>query len=413
MSYLGMKFGQAYAKLLRNRNITLLLISSALASFNFGFFYWFFPVLLNQIMDITSVGITYSLTGLFAVPSVFLGGVLADLYGRKIVILTGAGVYLLGVTLLLFPQPLTVSLGVIFILGMSSFARSAISALVAESVKSDYRGRAFSLISMMGLIASAIGSLILGAVTLFSIRMAVILSVVLSLIILMLRIGLKETLTSTEPERVGFSKVASNLRRLKEGFTTTSVSLLAFLTVIVAFAATMEDPYYSIFMNSILKLESYQIGIIFGLIPLGQALMQPLAGSFTDKAGPVASILLGNIGAGMAIIMFAVLREPFLSSLSVIISSSLIAFHNIGFNVLKVNAVEKKARATVFGGLEAVWSVSSIPAPTLGACLWNLSPEMPFIISGVLATAFAVITFLLRKFILNVKSINNSVYCET
>ncbi|MGQ9641746.1 MAG: MFS transporter [Candidatus Bathycorpusculaceae bacterium] len=129
-------------------------------------------------------------------------------------------------------------------------------------------------------------------------------------------------------------------------------------------------------------------------MPLFQALTQPIAGRLTDKLGECFSLAFGNFVIGLTTTLFAYIQNPYVASSFLIASSLGASFHNVGFNLLTGKVTKPEGRASVFGILDSIWSLASVPSPYPGAVIWTLSPHYPFYAAAVLSLAVFFTFFL-------------------
>lgn len=381
-----------FVRATRIPNVAVLALSSVPSGISYGFLYWTLPLIVEEIGQTMLVGLSYTLALLISVPILLLGGIVADAYGRKPVIIAGTGIHTFGVLLLaIFPyNRYSVVIAVILIQGIATITSPLESTLIADAAEEDLRGTAYSVVFVSWLLSAAFGSFALAYLNeLLNIGFALTLCSFLGATALLLQLRLRETIMKKELSKSEIRKTVSGLRDL---FTEKFVILLSVMTIIVSIETTVDDPYYSIFMESILGLKKSHIGLIFGLIPLAQATLQPIAGRLTDRFGPQVSLILGNLGGAIAIYFFACLLDPFYAMLFLLLASSFGAFHNIGFTTLTSLQTRKEHRATFFSAMDVLWLLTAIPAPTLGAFLWGISPRSPFYASVSLSLLFSLLT---------------------
>ncbi|MDI6856630.1 MAG: MFS transporter [Candidatus Thermoplasmatota archaeon] len=387
---------QAIKSVIASRNIVVLLFSAYLTGSVFGFFYWALSLIVKRVGGIEMVGLLFAMTYILSFFCPLLGGVASDMFGRKRVIVASSLIDLFGVFSLFLAETLNnialLTVGFLMYEGASTIGSPAIYAIAAESVDEKSIGVCYSILQMSGLAACGIGSLILGFAFEISAVNALAICIILVIGALFSRLFLRETLKTRQKGRKYIEECVRPLKSLRQ--LSMIHFFLIFLTVLIGVETSIDGPYYSIFMDSVLKIDASTIGLVFALIPISQAMIQPVAGRVTDKLGPLTSIFIGNLVGAICVLFFILSPTKFIAASSLIIASMIGSFHNVGYRTLIAKESEASHKALAFGSLDALSALSSMPFPAVGAVLWQLSTILPFVVSIVLSLIIAMITLI-------------------
>jgi len=189
-----------YTLILRSRNVRILVLSSCVLSFLQGALPWLLPILLLQVGGPLFLGTAFAVANIDDAVMAFIGGNLADRYGRKKVLIFSRLMYVCGACLLLSSMLVggIISRGALFaavicLYGMTGVSSGPGSALLAESVESRYVGRAFSLLGSSSLLFRSLGAAILGIIYQRSPLLAALAMVFVSFVSTVLIFYIRET----------------------------------------------------------------------------------------------------------------------------------------------------------------------------------------------------------------------------
>lgn len=145
----------------RYHNFLYLLPASISAGFIFGYLQWALPLLIMKTGGASLIGKTFSISFLLNAILSLSAGMIADITGRKSLLVMSAIVLVAGNLLILTMTPL-LPLGVILIFMFPYLQRPALNSLLAESVEDKNMGKAFSVMQLVGLLGFTGGSAVLG-----------------------------------------------------------------------------------------------------------------------------------------------------------------------------------------------------------------------------------------------------------
>ena len=374
------------------RNLLLIYSSSFLMGFAFGYFRWIIPIILMETKGALILGTVFTFSFLITAFLAFSGGFLSDRYGRRLIIIGGTLLFATGATFLLASKvfPVLLVFGVLLIYTSPSFYRPAVDALITESTRIALLGRAFSVMPVLTLVGMSSGSVVLGFITESAgLLTAASVCCACAWIAVIFRVLIIEP--SQQSEHSSSSFPYWNVRAIVQ-----KQYLLFFAFIVVGTGLiSWFGIYFPNFLSEILLLGEKKMGILFSILSISQAVMQPVAGVFTDRFNERWALGVNLGGSGVFVLLFV-----FFSRINIIIalffilaSSSLSAFYNVGYSVYIARATHEHVRGTVYGGMETLGSLSSVPAPFIGALLWEKSSYLPFIIFGFCNLCYLCLLF--------------------
>ncbi|MFQ5909547.1 MAG: MFS transporter [Thermoplasmata archaeon] len=427
----------------RQRRVNLYVLStlSFLISLGFGLIAPFLPFYAEFLgADAIAIGVLLSsfmiTRALLATPF----GNLSDAIGRKKIVGVGSVMYALLAFLFTLPEDWV---GLIFVRAFQGVASAMVwpvgEALLVDSVPEKQRGQAMGTYIFAANLGWVLGPLIGGALlflgqnvlgldTLSSFRFPFYVLAILSLVAAGLFFATVEDIIEPRKHRKRRGRATNGERKktildmrtrfelrilylngLVNGF---SMGILSFITVL--------------FMNDILHIEEYAIGIIIGLTGSIGIIANIPAGRQADKVGRKPVLLLGGYLARFAALVlpfagFLPLRElgratsyafPFVYGLVAI--SALLGVRFFAFQIsqpamraLQADLIPKPVRGRLIGLMQTTFNIGAIIGAPVGGALYmafrgdvlGFSPftfpgeGFPFIISAILG--FITLTLIL------------------
>lgn len=356
---------------------------------------WLLPILLLESGGPLFLGVAFAVANIDDAVMAFIGGGLADRYGRKKVLLFSRLMYVCGACLLLLSTLVGGPIGhgavfaaVIFLYGMSGISSGPGSALLVESVKSHSVGKAFSLFGSSSLFFRSLGSAALGITYQRSPLLAAWVIVLASSISMLLMFGIRETrrTEAAQAEESVRAHFVNTFRRIGQLGTLGLIPLIL-LVVGNGLGHGVCGNYFAPFLEEFHAISPAMLGGVFSTIPLFQAFLMFPAGWLVDRRGPLPSLVIGNVAAGAWVLVLGVVKSASLAMAGTALSGVLGVFHGIGYRTVVAKLSDDRMRATLFGALEALWDTMFIVGPVVGGALYGLHQALPFITGGTILLA--------------------------
>mgnify|MGYP000898981175 FL=1 len=186
------------------------------------------------------------------------------------------------------------------------------------------------------------------------------------------------------------------LGTIRNALTATFIPLVMIVTC-NGLAHGISGNYYPPYLSASFNLNEATIGTVCSVMAVVQSLLFPLAGWFSDRFGVAAALALGNGGAGLAVLLFALSPWRSVALPATIISGGLGVFHEIGRSVAIAKSSSRSFRSTLYGGVNALWNAMFVVGPFIGGLLYAAKPALPFITAAVLLLITTAPVLALRR----------------
>jgi MFS family permease len=195
-----------------------------------------------------------------------------------------------------------------------------------------------------------------------------------------------------QPQKLAFSGLRSNLKEM--AVLITSGGLVTWILITdgvrdIAFA--LSGNLMPIYLEEIGGMSYQEIGWLGSAFGLCMMLVTIPAGLLADKKGERLGIIIGFIMEFIAMMMFVRVNGFWGYALVWVLFGLGVGMMAPAYNSLISKAVPEKVRGTAFGLFSTSLGVVSLPAPAIGAQLYERSsPRLPFVITGM-AALFSVL----------------------
>jgi len=402
-------FTRVAKEVFSNRNILSIAVTTSIISLcDMGWRPFWSLYLKNDLgATITVVGLLSTIASserlLFQLP----GGLLADRYGRRKIIVYGTALRLLPPIIYIFASHWTHVIPALLISGAASIYMPAFNAIIADSMPKNERGAGFGAYRTITAIPQ-IFSPIIGGIVMDSmgykegIRIFFIISFFGTILVTYVRWKvITETLVqSSAPKQVRQAAPKVTLKqRIGETFDLPrTVWVMVVVAILGSFGMRMVWEFMSIYAVEIVGLSNTQLGLVQttgGVIAM--ALAMP-GGMLSDRLGRKPLILLSRIISPLttyAITLVTSFEQYYLVSIVSNIGNALggggMWAGGPAWNALIADLVPPEKRGTVMGTIGTVTGIVATPSSLVGGYLWQAySPQMPYYISlvlGVIGTA--------------------------
>lgn len=312
----------------------------------------------------SQVGLAYSLMNLAFTFLQWTGGLLANRYGRKILIVLPTfcfvPLYFLAGAMTHWATLTTMMLA---INSLSALQSPSITSLIAESVPEEQQGTAFSVFEFCVGLGVAIGPA-LGAILLRTVEVHDLIYITggVSLICAIARaVGLQETTAQPSTPK------ASDIGRILDN------RLRWFLVVACAFytaiAFTIHGPFISLHAEDVLHLSDEEINWLFAAGSLVSTMFSLVGGRLVDRFGGRTMFVVGTVGHAVILILWAFIPGMGAGLPILALSWALVQTSFIAYSTTLAQSTTAASRAMVVGLFGTVIGVVSTAAPAVGTLL--------------------------------------------
>jgi MFS family permease len=334
------------------------------------------------------VGLFFTLGAIAPLAFQILGGWLSDSLGRMQAVAIGSVAGLVGFLVFIFaPSWQWLLISTVTGAVARSFVAPSFQAFVAEQADEDKLGQVYGLTESIFMIVGIVGPPLGGyLVDHFSFQVMFIVAGTLYAGATVLRIFMArgERRRARESDEVAAKPTLGGLKRDLTAMAGMVLGggLLTWILISdgvrdVAFSLGFQlEPLY---MQNIMGLSNMQIGWLSSLSSVMTILLMSPAGWLSDKRGERVGIVGGF--AVVALGMVAFLRARTFAGFAVSWALFGTGWALIGpaYNSLISKAVPQKLRGTAFGLFSTSIGFISLPAPYIGAALWErFNPQVPF-----------------------------------
>jgi len=307
------------------------------------------------------------------------GGWLADHLGRRgaLLIFVGLAAVGYGVYLVAPSWPL-MFLGLGFVMAWQSMASPAIFALIGDSLPRERRAMGFALQSILKripvVIAPLAGAAIIAQMGIVrGIHLSLSISIALALLALLLITNLNVTSVAAQP---------TNITRVWRTFHSVLKRLLV-SDVIIRTCEGMTGVITILYVTNIKQVTVKQYGTLVAIQMITSIIVYIPAGKIADRIGRKPFVIATFLS--FALFPLAIIVA---SSFALLIAAFIIGgLREIGEPSRKamiVDFAQQGVRARSVGLYYLVRSLSITPAAAIGGLLWKISPEVPFVIAGII-----------------------------
>jgi MFS family permease len=375
---------------LLNQTLVVFLVAMVLANISSHMYEPLLPLYLKSLnANVVQVGLFFTLSRIIPLLLQILGGWISDTLGRLRSIAFGsiAGV-LSYVAMILSPTWQWVLLGE----GLAATTRSLVGpsfgAFIAEQSSEENRARVFGISEMIFMVVAVIGPP-LGGWLADTYGFQVMLMCAAGLYILATIIRVLMARVAARKQEANPEKLSLDSLRNKLG-TMMGLVLAGGLVTWILVTDGIQDIAYSlsfnlmpVYLNDFGGLSVQQIGWLESIFGVFMMLITVPAGVLADRKGERLGIILGFFLQFLALMVFIRVSTFWGFAAAWGLLGLGIGLMSPAFQSLISKAVPQNMRGTAFGLFSTSLGVVSLPAPLIGAQLWQqVGPKFPFMLTG-------------------------------
>ena len=361
----------------------------------------FMPFFFSDLgLDVVSIGMVYTIFAAASAATSFIGGRVADNYGRKSTMIGGYAIYSTGpfiilISLLVAPRSpilaIVISIGgYMTMMAARGFARPASSMLLVESSQQKRKGRSYMIAtrvipSIPAAILVLIGSeLYFSGSSVFTGHFSLALIVGfegLVAVVAVFAILLRESHLSTD---VAQPKKPSNAWKMHTGF---------FLVMVIAFSLdALSSNGISWYVSlAVRPIDEKLYGYMTSLSTVVIAISALGAGEVVDRVGTKAAIAIGWGFLALTVWLFPLVQDPLWILVLYAIWTGLDMMDVSIPPLVFEERYPKEARATALGTFSTVVQLVSIVGPVLMGFAYLFGDAIPFFMKAIMNLAGALL----------------------
>ena len=373
-----------------SRKMLLFMVAMVLANTGGNMYGPLLPLYLKQLnASVIQIGLFFTLSQIIPLALQILGGWISDSLGRLRSIAMGsvAGVFSY-IGLILAPTWQWVLVGE----GFSSITRSLVgpsfSAFIAEESEEESRARVFGITEAIFMVVTVIGPPLGGWLAdTYSFRFMLGVAGGLYLIATIIRIAMARGAAQAKEansQKLSFSRLKYDLGLMMGMIMAGGLITWILLTDGVRDVAfSMSFTLVPIYLQDIGGMSIQQIGWLQSIFGIFMMLITIPAGWLADKMGERVPIVLGFLFEFAAMMAFIRVSDFIGYAVAWALFGLGVGLMSPAYQSLISKAVPEKMRGTAFGLFQTSLGVVSLPAPWIGAQLWErVSPRFTFTLTA-------------------------------
>jgi MFS family permease len=336
------------------------------------------PLYLTELgANVPQVGLVFTISSLVPVMLQIFGGWLSDTIGRLRAVAIGSiGGTIGSAIIVLSPSWVWVLVGI----SVASIARALVgpsfSAFIAEQSSEENRGKVYGITDTIFMIVEVVGPFLGGLlVDNYSFKTMLFIAASLYAFAAVMRIFMARSerkINGKTTQDLTLSSLKTNLKLMVGMLIGGGIVTWIFVTDgIRDVAFRMSGELFPIYLEGPGALSTTQIGMLGSLFGIAMMVVTIPAGWLSDKINERIPIVIGFLIDAVAVYMFT-LVEGFWSFAAVwIIFGIGVGLQSPAYNSLVSKAFPENMRGIAFGFFRSSLGLISLPAPFIGAWLWD------------------------------------------
>jgi MFS family permease len=387
-------------------NIAVIASSNAVNGFGTGIFSTYVSLYFTSIGgDPITLGLMVSLSSIIQFLMLWLGGFIADRYGRRRIIVVAAFYGILFPALYALIRDWRIFIVVAVIGAFAAVSSPASHAIVADSIPAEKRTTGISTLQVAStfptVFSPLIGGWLIKAYGLqdgfrlaYACTAATALISAVILLLFLRETGLQKVGQTRRPTINLIASIRANLS------TRSLHSLTALLASygLVAFANGLVGYYYSLYAKDIIGITVFDWGIITFLQLLLTVFLKIPGGWASDRFGKKKVMIISILACTPFAVLFTFSHSFFQAALVIVLLTVAGMYYAPSYEALQADITPAEVR----GRVTAFWDISSIVATALGAPLGGLlfqtiGPAVPFYAFTAVEVAAALLILVAVK----------------
>jgi len=398
-----------------NKNILAIAITTSLITLSdMGWRPFWSLYLKNELgASIAAVGLLSMIQSSERLVFQLPGGILADKWGRRKIIVLGTALRIVTPILYLFATHWTHVVWALLVNGATSIYMPAFNAIIADSLPETERGAGYGAYRMITstprIFSPVIGGVIMDSFGYMEgVRIFLLVSLVVNVIVTLVRWRVITETLVVESESKGRQRVQDK-KSLRENVKETfdlpqTIWMMVVVAVLSSFGTRMVMDFASIYAVEIIGLSNTQLGLVSTTAGFVTAALALPGGMLSDRFGRKPMIVISR--AAMPISLFFVtistnFQQYFIVQALNSLANALGGGGGRGraggpaWNALIADIVPREKRGTVQGTIGTVTGIVSASASMLGSYLWtNLGPQFPFYAASLTGLVGVIVFYL-------------------
>jgi MFS family permease len=340
--------------------------------------------------SVGQVGLAFTIAAVVPLALQILGGWISDSLGRlRTIALGSVGGVLSYIALVLAPSWQWVLLG----LGLGSIARSMVGpsfgAFIAEQSDVANRGKAFGISEGIFMLVAVIGPPLGGVLAdHFGFKLMFLIAGLLYGTAAVLRFWMANMVRRTSeasPRALSFGSLRASLGTMAAMAVAGGLVTWILITDGVRdVAGTLSFELLPVYLQDVGGVSVEGVGWLTSIFGVAVMLFTLPSGWLADRRGERVSIAAGFVVQSLALLLMISVRGFLGFAAAWALFGVGVGLMNPAYNSLVSKAIPERLRGTAFGLLQTSVGLFSLPAPYLGAQLWErLSPQTPFMLTSM------------------------------
>jgi MFS family permease len=385
--------GAVKSEPLLNKTLLLFMFAMILANIGGEMYGMLLPLYLKELnASVVQIGLFFTISQIIPLVVQILGGWVSDSLGRlrSIAIGSVAG-NLVYVGFIFAPTWQWVMSGMLFNAVTRSLIGPSFNAFIAQQSSEQNRARVFGITDTLFMIISVVGPPLGGYLAdAYGFRIMLAVAWVFYFFATVIRVSMSRKASRGEeahPQKLSLVNLRSNLGTMTGLLLSGGVITWILITDGVRdIAWSLSYNLLPVYLEQIGGMTFQQIGWLGSVFGVCMMLVTIPAGWLADKKGERVGIVIGFLIEFVAMFTFLQAKGFWGYAMVWAILGLGAGMMSPAYNSLISKAVPENLRGTAFGLFGTSVGLVSLPAPAIGAMLWErYSPKMPFYVTGLAA----------------------------